>query len=154
MGSNRTELTALKNLLSQADRILETSPALPENRTGACRELLGTALALTDDLLKHSNLLARTLALKPNPDCYKQPVDTQFTCLTQSGSQSLLDDGHAQSIVSSLSNGPNSDLINAASQTQAEDPHDQRAGRQVVAPLAELEQHWRGQNSRAVRALR
>jgi hypothetical protein len=34
MGSNRTELTALKNLLSQADRILETSPALPENRTG------------------------------------------------------------------------------------------------------------------------
>ena len=54
MGSNRTELTALKNLLSQADRILETSPSLPENRTGACRELLGTALALTDDLLKHS----------------------------------------------------------------------------------------------------
>jgi IS1 family transposase len=30
--SSRTELTALKNLLSQADRILETSPALPENK--------------------------------------------------------------------------------------------------------------------------
>jgi len=54
MGSNHQELTALKNLLSQADRILETSPALPENRTGACRELLGTALALTDDLIKQS----------------------------------------------------------------------------------------------------
>ena len=55
MGTNH-QLTALKNLLSQADRILETAPALPENRTEACRELLGTALALTDDLLKHSLL--------------------------------------------------------------------------------------------------
>ena len=35
-----TQLTALKNLLSQADRILETSPSLPENRTGS---LPGTA---------------------------------------------------------------------------------------------------------------
>ena len=64
MGSNRTELTALKNLLSQADRILETSPALPENRTGACRELLGTALALTDDLLKHSTTPAALMGSK------------------------------------------------------------------------------------------
>jgi hypothetical protein len=71
-----------------------------------------------DDLLKRSTLLARTLALKPNPDCFKQSVDTQFTCLTQSGSQSLLDDGHGQSIVTALSNGPNSDFINAASYTQ------------------------------------
>jgi hypothetical protein len=64
MGSNRTELTALKNILSQADRILETSPALPENRTAACRELLGTALALTDDLLKHSTTPAALMGSK------------------------------------------------------------------------------------------
>jgi hypothetical protein len=70
------------------------------------------------DLLTHSNLLARTLALKPNPDCFKQPVDTQFTCLTQTGTQTLLDDGHGQSVVSALSSGPNSDFINAASYTQ------------------------------------
>lgn len=70
------------------------------------------------DLQKHSDLLARTLALKPNEECFKRPVDTQFTCLTQTGTQSLLDDGHGQSIVSSLSNGPNSDFINAASYTQ------------------------------------
>ncbi|HEY4354302.1 MAG TPA: hypothetical protein VGN16_01030 [Acidobacteriaceae bacterium] len=69
------------------------------------------------DLQKHSDLLARTLALKPNEECFKRPVDTQFTCLTQTGTQSLLDDGHGQSIVSSLSNGPNSDFINAASYT-------------------------------------
>src|ERR1700759_5411044 len=41
-------------------------------------------------LQKHSDLLARTLALKPNEACFQQPVDMQFTCLTQSGSQSLL----------------------------------------------------------------
>ena len=54
MASNRQELTALKNLITDADRILETTPPLPENRTAACREILKTALALTDDLIKHS----------------------------------------------------------------------------------------------------
>jgi len=68
-------------------------------------------------LQKHSDLLARTLALKPNPDCFKQPVDIQFTCLTQTGTQLLLDDGHGQSIVAALSNGPGSDFITAASYT-------------------------------------
>ncbi len=70
-----------------------------------------------DELQKRSDLLARTLALKPNPTCYKQPVDTQFTCLTQTGSQTLLDDGHGQSVVAALSNGPSSDFIAAASAT-------------------------------------
>ena len=68
-------------------------------------------------LQKHSDLLARTLALKPNEACFQQPVDTQFTCLAQSGTQSLLDDGHGQSVASALANGPNSDLIAAASYT-------------------------------------
>ena len=72
-----------------------------------------------ESLQKHSDLLARTLALKPNPDCFKRPVDTQFTCLTQTGSQSLLDDGHGQTIAQALANGPSSDFINQASYTQA-----------------------------------
>jgi hypothetical protein len=38
---SQQELTALKNLLSQANHILETTPVLPESRTAACRELLG-----------------------------------------------------------------------------------------------------------------
>lgn len=70
-----------------------------------------------DQLQKHSDLLARTLNLKPNAECFKQPVDTQFTCLTQSGTQTLLDDGHGQSMIATLSNGPTSDFINAASYT-------------------------------------
>lgn len=71
------------------------------------------------ELQKHSDLLARTLALKPNEDCFKRPIDTQFTCLTQSGSQIVLDDGHGQTVVNALSNGPGSDLITQASYTQA-----------------------------------
>ncbi len=69
-------------------------------------------------LAKHSDLLARTLALKPNEACFKQPVDTQFTCLTQTGSQIVLDDGNGQTI-SNVLNGPTSDLISQATYTTA-----------------------------------
>ncbi len=75
----------------------------------------GDAKALAD----HSTLLARTLNLRPNPDCFKQPVDLQYNCLTQSGNQTLLDDGHGQTLAAALSNGPSSDLITQASYTQA-----------------------------------
>jgi hypothetical protein len=75
----------------------------------------GDAKALAD----HSALLARALALKPNNDCFKQPIDQQAVCLTQSGNQLLLDDGHGQTVADSLSTGPSSDFINAASSTQA-----------------------------------
>jgi hypothetical protein len=69
------------------------------------------------ELQKHSDLLARTLSLKPNVDCFKRPIDMQFTCLTQSGSQIVLDDGHGMTVVDAL-NGPTSDLINQASYTK------------------------------------
>jgi len=58
MASNRTELAALKNMIAEADLILETLPALPENRTARCRELLKSALALTDDLIKQAKMPA------------------------------------------------------------------------------------------------
>jgi hypothetical protein len=61
MASNKSELVTLKALLDEADLILSTTPALPENRTARCRELLGTALALTDDLLKQSKLRAAAI---------------------------------------------------------------------------------------------
>jgi hypothetical protein len=54
MASIRNELSALKNLISETDAILATLPPLPENRTARCRELLSSALALTDDLLKQA----------------------------------------------------------------------------------------------------
>lgn len=53
--SNR-ELHALRNLISEADLILETSPLLPENRTRSARELLQAAIALTEDFIEQSKL--------------------------------------------------------------------------------------------------
>jgi len=58
MASDRQSLQALRNLISDADLILETTPALPQNRTAACREALRAALALTDDLLKQGKMTA------------------------------------------------------------------------------------------------
>jgi hypothetical protein len=69
-------------------------------------------------LAEHSDLLSRTLNLKPNGDCFKKPVDAQATCLTQAGTQTLLDDGHGVTVAAALANGPGSDLINQASYTQ------------------------------------
>lgn len=57
MASTRKELATLKNLLSEADLILSTIE-LPEGRAVRCREMLRSALALTDDLLKQSKLPA------------------------------------------------------------------------------------------------
>lgn len=68
-------------------------------------------------LQEHSNLIARTLNLKPDQDCFNRPVDMQYNCLTQSGTQTLLNDGHGESIVSSLSGGENGNFIRAASYT-------------------------------------
>jgi hypothetical protein len=60
MASNRTELTTLKKLLSETDLILSTTE-LPQNRTARCRELLRSALALTDDLLSQAKLPAAAI---------------------------------------------------------------------------------------------
>jgi hypothetical protein len=60
MPSNRAELTALKNLLSEADLIL-TTVELPQGRAVRCRELVRSALALADDLLNQAKLPAAAL---------------------------------------------------------------------------------------------
>jgi hypothetical protein len=61
MPTPRQELGALKGMIEEVDLILETSPELPENRTGRSRELLRSAIALTDDLLKQEKLPAAKL---------------------------------------------------------------------------------------------
>lgn len=52
--SNRTELQALRNLISEAETILATNPALSEGRTPRALELLRAALALSDDLINQA----------------------------------------------------------------------------------------------------
>lgn len=89
MASNQIELRTLKSLISQADHILATAPELPENRTAACRELLGAALALTDDLRKQSSVVASaavlgrkggsTTARRHGPEHYRQMAANRKT---------------------------------------------------------------------------
>ena len=89
-----------------------------EKYIASMRELLPEQEADPRQLQEHSNLIAATLALKPNDACTKLPPDQQYTCLTQSGSQTLLDDGHGQSIVDALTGNTGAGLIGAASTTQ------------------------------------
>jgi hypothetical protein len=54
MPSGRSQLNALRRMIAEADHILTALPPLPEDRTARCHELLGSALALADDLVKQS----------------------------------------------------------------------------------------------------
>jgi len=69
------------------------------------------------ELLDHSHKLAATLNLKPNDDCFKKPADQQVVCLSQSGTQLLLDDGHGQTLASVLTSGDSANLIGAVAGT-------------------------------------
>jgi hypothetical protein len=77
--------------------------------------------SLTDPAALHqrATLLAQTLQVKVNQDCFDRPSDQQASCLTQNTDQLLLDDSHDQSAVAALVSGPSSDLIGALSSTPA-----------------------------------
>jgi hypothetical protein len=64
-----------------------------------------------------SVLLARTLRIKLDEQCFDKPAEEQSTCLTQNSDQLVLDDGHTQSMVATLTSGPASDLMGALSAT-------------------------------------
>src|SRR6185437_3435965 len=89
-----------------------------EKYIASMRRLAPDEAADPKQLQEHSNLIAATLALKPNSDCMKLAPDQQYTCLMQTGSQTLLDDGHGQSIIASLTGGETAGLIGTASATQ------------------------------------
>jgi hypothetical protein len=65
-----------------------------------------------------SVLLARTLGIRLDQQCFERPLEQQAACLTQNRESLVLDDGHSQSLVAALATGPNSDLIGAVSSTR------------------------------------
>jgi len=69
------------------------------------------------ELKERSVLLARTLNIKVDQQCFDKPSEQQAPCLTQNSEQLILDDGHSQSIVTALTSGPSSDLVAQASAT-------------------------------------
>jgi hypothetical protein len=68
-------------------------------------------------LHERSILLARTLGIRLDQQCFERPLEQQANCLTQNTGNLVLDDGHSQSMVAALASGPNSDLIGAVTAT-------------------------------------
>ena len=58
-----------------------------------------------------SVLLARSLNIKLDEQCFDKPTEQQAPCLIQNTDQLVMDDGHSQSMVSSLTSGAGSDLL-------------------------------------------
>ena len=78
-----------------------------------------TQVSLTDpDGLKDaSKLLARSLNIKVDSDCFEKPAAQQLACLTKEQGAVVLDDGHTHSMVAALTSGASADLIGQLSAT-------------------------------------
>jgi hypothetical protein len=62
-------------------------------------------------LRDRSVLLARSLNIKLDEQCFDKPSEQQAPCLMQNTDQLVMEDGHGQSMVSTLTSGAGSDLI-------------------------------------------
>ena len=71
-----------------------------------------------NDLRKKAPLLAKSLKIKLDADCFDRPPDQQAECLTQNSNNLVLDDGSTQSMVAELTSGANTDLIGQISSTR------------------------------------
>lgn len=62
-------------------------------------------------LKEKSLLLARSLKIKVDNQCFDKPTQEQAPCLMQGSESMVLDDGHSQSMVVALTSGPAADLV-------------------------------------------
>jgi hypothetical protein len=76
-----------------------------------------TALSEPDQLEERSKLLARSLSIKVDLNCFDKPVNEQAPCLTAHSDQMVLTDGHTQSMVSTVTSGATADLMSQLSAT-------------------------------------
>src|SRR5271157_1088506 len=70
-----------------------------------------------DQLKQETTLLARSLSIKLDSDCFKKPIDEQSSCLTQNSNNLVMDDPHSQSMVAQLTSNGGADLIGQISTT-------------------------------------
>ena len=64
-----------------------------------------------EKLKSHTTLLARSLNIRLDNQCFDKPSAQQVPCLTQNTDQLVLDDAHSQSMVATLTSGASSDLL-------------------------------------------
>ncbi|HTT22912.1 MAG TPA: hypothetical protein VMG82_28535 [Candidatus Sulfotelmatobacter sp.] len=70
-----------------------------------------------EQLKIHTTLLARSLNIRLDQQCFDKPTAQQIPCLTQNTDQLVLDDAHSQTMVATLTSGPSSDLLAQISAT-------------------------------------
>jgi len=76
-----------------------------------------TSVTDPEELKTRTTLLARSLNMKLDHDCFDKPTAQQMSCLTQNTDQLVLDDQHSQNMVSTLTSGPSTDLLTQLSAT-------------------------------------
>ncbi|MGA7398381.1 MAG: hypothetical protein WBW38_00065 [Candidatus Sulfotelmatobacter sp.] len=70
-----------------------------------------------EQMKTQTTLLARSLNMKLDQQCFDKPSAQQAPCLTQNTDQLVLDDTHSQTMVATLSSGAPSDLLVQVSAT-------------------------------------
>lgn len=68
-------------------------------------------------LQARTTLLARSLNMKLDKECFDKPTAEQAPCLTQNTDQLVLDDAHSQNMVATLTTGAPTDLLAQISST-------------------------------------
>ncbi|HET9408275.1 MAG TPA: hypothetical protein VFO39_13630 [Candidatus Sulfotelmatobacter sp.] len=71
----------------------------------------------SEKLKAQTTVLARSLNIRLDQQCFDKPSAQQVPCLTQNQDQLVLDDAHSQSMVATLTSGSSSDLISQMSAT-------------------------------------
>lgn len=69
------------------------------------------------ELKARTTLLARSLNIRLDQQCFDKPSAQQVPCLTQNTDQLVLDDAHSQTMVAALTSGTSTDLLNQISST-------------------------------------
>lgn len=77
------------------------------------------AISSTDpeQLKTKTTLLAHTLNIRLDQQCFDKPSAQQVPCLTQNTDQLVLDDSRSQTMVATLTSGSSNDLVNQISST-------------------------------------
>ncbi|HEX3822523.1 MAG TPA: hypothetical protein VHW45_19485 [Candidatus Sulfotelmatobacter sp.] len=76
-----------------------------------------TYTADPEQLKVHTAMLARSLNMRLDQQCFDKPSAQQVPCLTQNTDQLVLDDAHSQTMVQTLTSGASSDLLAQISST-------------------------------------
>jgi hypothetical protein len=75
------------------------------------------ATSTPEEVKERTTLLARSLNMRLDQQCFDKPTAQQVPCLTQNTDQLVLDDAHSETMVSALTSGTPSDLLAQVSAT-------------------------------------